>query len=158
MFLNYFLILSSGRSAVEGFAVPLPHLVRPVPPVQLPAALISAKYVFVREDSAKSSLTPRYRGPYLVIDRRDKYFRLQMGLKQDVVSVDRLKPVFSDTPAPAPSTTRPLSTTKPSKKVRFLLNPQVVPPLIPLRRNPHRAARDRRISPPFLLGGLLCRI
>ena len=178
MFLNYFLILSSGRSAVEGFAVPLPHLVRPVPPVQLPAALISAKYVFVREDSAKSSLTPRYRGPYLVIDRRDKYFRLQMGSKQDVVSVDRLKPVFSDTPvttvlppprgrprfnpAPAPSTTPPPSAAKPSKKVRFLLNPQVVSPPIPLRRNPHRAARDRRIcsaiSPPFLLGGLLWRI
>ena len=128
--------------AVEGFAVPPPHHVRPVPPVQLPAALISAKYVFVCEDTAKSSLTPRYRGPYLVIDKRDKYFRLQMGSKQDVVSVDRLKPVFSDTPvttalppprgrprlnpAPAPSTTRPLSTAKPSKKVRFLLNPQVV--------------------------------
>ncbi|XP_023322535.1 uncharacterized protein LOC111696949 [Eurytemora carolleeae] len=131
--------------AVEGFAVTPPHHVRPVPPVQLPAALISAKYV---------------------------------GSKQDVVSVDRLKPVFSDTPvttalppprgrprlkpAPAPATTPPLSATKNTKRVRFLLNPQVVPPPIPLRRNPHRSARDRRIcsaiSPPFLLGGVLWRI
>ena len=150
--------------AVEGFAVPPPHHVRPVPPAQLPAALMSAKYVFVREDSVISTLAPRYRGPYLVIDRKDKYFRLQVGSKQDVVSVDRLKPVFSDSPvstalplprgrprlkpAPTPSnpsTTPPLSTAKTSKRVRFLLNPQIVPSPIPLRRNPHRSARDRRI-------------
>ena len=150
--------------AVEGFAVPPPHHVRPVPPAQLPAALMSAKYVFVREDSVISTLAPRYRGPYLVIDRKDKYFRLQVGSKQDVVSVDCLKPVFSDSPvstalplprgrprlkpAPTPSnpsTTPPLSTAKTSKRVRFLLNPQIVPSPIPLRRNPHRSARDRRI-------------
>ena len=116
-----------------------------------------------------------------MIDRKDKYFRLQVGSKQDVVSVDRLKPVFSDSPvstalppprgrprlkpAPTPSTpstTPPLSAAKTSKRVRFLLNPQVVPPPIPLRQNPHRSARDRRIcsaiSPPFLLGGVLWRI
>ena len=164
--------------AVEGFAVPPPHHVRPVPLNQLPAALMSAKYVFVREDSVIPTLAPRYRGPYLVIDRKDKYFRLQIGSKQDVVSVDRLKPVFSDVPvtpalppprgrprlnqAPVPATTPPLSATTNTKRVRFLLNPQVVPPSIPLRRNPHRAARDRRIcsaiSPPFLLGGVLWRI
>ena len=78
-----------------------------------------------------------------MIDRKDKYFRLQVGSKQDVVSVDRLKPVFSDSPvttalppprgrprlklAPTPSTTPPLSAAKTSKRVRFLLNPQVVP-------------------------------
>jgi len=91
-------VLRKVNRAVEGFAVPPPHHVRPAPPVQLPAALISAKYVFVHEDSVISSLAPRYRGPYLVIDRRDKFFRLQVGSKQDVVSVDRLKPVFSDVP------------------------------------------------------------
>ena len=84
--------------AIDGFPVSSPHHVRPVQPVQLPAALVSAKYVFVREDAVISSLAPRYRGPYLVIDRQDKYFCLQIGSKQDVVSVDRLKPVFSDAP------------------------------------------------------------
>jgi len=164
--------------AVEGFAISPPHHVRPVPPTKLPTALISAKYVFVREDTVISSLAPRYRGPYLVLDRQDKFFRLQMGSKQDVVSVDRLKPVFSDTPViPAmppprgrprlnpksvPAIPPPSSATKLPKKVRFKLVPQLLPPSIPVRRNPHRASRDRRICsavpPPFLLGGLLWRL
>jgi transposase InsO family protein len=37
--------------AIEGFAVSPPHHVRPAQPVQLPAALVSAKYIFVREDA-----------------------------------------------------------------------------------------------------------
>ena len=155
--------------AIEGFAIPPPHHVRPVPPVQLPLALISAKYIFVCEDTAISSLAPSYRGPYLVIDRRGKYFRLQIGSKQDVFSdtpvtsalpPPRGRPRLS--PASVSSGTPPSSATKSSKKVRFLVNPQVVPPPIPLRQNPYRSARDRRIcsaiSPPFLLGGLLWRI
>ena len=56
-----------------------PHHVRPVPSAKLPTALVSAKYVFVREDAVISSLAPRYRGPYMVLDRQDKYFRLQIG-------------------------------------------------------------------------------
>ena len=99
---------------IDGFSVFPPHHVRPVPPVQLPAALVSAKYVFVREDAVISSLVPCYRGPYLVRDRQDKYFRLQIGSKQDVVSVDRLKPVFSDAP---------VTTTIPPPRGRPRLNP-----------------------------------
>ena len=91
-------ILRKGNRGIDGFTVPPPHHVRPVPPVQLPAALLSAKYVFVCEDAVVSSLAPRYRGPYLVIDRQGKYFCLQIGSKQGVVSVDHLKPVFSDAP------------------------------------------------------------
>ena len=30
------------------------------------------------------------------MDRKEKYFKLQIGSQQDNVSVDRLKPVFSD--------------------------------------------------------------
>ena len=66
--------------------------------------------MFVREDAVIPTLAPRYRGPYLVLERRSKYFRLQIGSKQDVVSVDRLKPVFSDapvTPALPPPRGRP---------------------------------------------------
>ena len=76
--------------------VPPPHHVHTVPPSQLPAALLKAKFVFVREDAVILTLAPRYRGPYLVLERRSKYFRLQIGSKQEVVFVDKLKPVFSD--------------------------------------------------------------
>ena len=95
---------------IEGFAVPLPHHVLPVPPSQLPSVLLTAKFVFVREDAVIPTLAPCYRGPYLVLERMSKYFRIQIGSKQDVVSVDRLKPVFSDapvTPALPPPCGRP---------------------------------------------------
>ena len=48
----------------------------------------------MREDS--SFLLSLYPGPYKVVDRKDKYFKQQIGPKQDNVSVDWLKPVFSD--------------------------------------------------------------
>ena len=59
---------------------------------------MSAKYVFVREDASTPSLAPLYRGPYLVLERRTKFFHLQLGSRTDVVSVDRLKHVNSADP------------------------------------------------------------
>ena len=44
------------ENAVTGFGVSLPHYVRPSPPHQLPPALMSARYVFVREDTSVPSL------------------------------------------------------------------------------------------------------
>ncbi len=117
--------------------------------------------VFVREDASKPSLSPLYRGPYLVVERRSKFFRLQIGAKVDSVSVDRLKPVFSDSPvipaAPPPRGRPPLrqskdppvqsSAAKPSaskkKSVVFLVQPIIIP-----RRNPHRQVRKEALAPP----------
>ena len=56
------------------------------------------EYVFVCDDASKPPLSPLYRGPYLVLRRSEKFFVLQIGDKKDVVSVDRLKPVFSSNP------------------------------------------------------------
>ena len=133
--------------AIDGFTGPLPHHVRPVPLSQLPAALLRAKFEFVREDAVIPTLAPFYHGPYLVVERQSKYFRLQIGSKQDVVSVDCLKPVFSDalvTPAlpqprgrpsghPVASSLDPppSSAAKIPKRVRFQLIPQVFPPPAP---------------------------
>ena len=88
--------LSKIRKVVSGFSVPLPHHVPQHPPAEFPAALSNAKFVFVIEDTSKPSLAPLYGGPYLVLERRSKFFHLQIGQKVDSVSVDRLKPVFSD--------------------------------------------------------------
>ena len=52
--------------------------------------------MFVREDASIPSLVPLYQDPYLVLKQRDKFFRLQIGSRTDVVLVDCLKPVFSD--------------------------------------------------------------
>ena len=161
------------RKVIAGFSTPPPHHVQHLPPTELPASLRIVKFVFVREDASKPSLAPLYRGTYLVVERRSKFFRLQIGDKVDAVSVDRLKPVFSDSPViPAkpllwgrpphqaaqkpnkPSSAVTSSAAK-KKSVTFLTKPEII-----LRRNPHRQARVRRscsaLTPPFLLGGEYC--
>merc|ERR1712051_255198 len=45
----------------------------------------------VRTDARRTPLQTPYTGPYAVIDSNDKFFTLQMGNKQDTVSIDRLK-------------------------------------------------------------------
>ena len=55
--------LSNIERAVSRFAVPLPHHVLRSTPRHLPAALLSARYVFVREDASIPSLAPLYRSP-----------------------------------------------------------------------------------------------
>ena len=84
--------------AVAGFSVPPPHHVLQTLPRMLMAALLSAKYVFVFDDTSIPSLAPLYCGPYLVLERQEKFFRLQVGSRTYVVSVNRLKPVFSADP------------------------------------------------------------
>ena len=48
------------------------------------------------EDSSVPPLSQLYLGPYKVVHRKDKYFKLQIGSQQDDVSVNRLKPVVSN--------------------------------------------------------------
>ena len=69
--------------ATNGFIVPPPHHVLPVSPSHLPAALIAAKFIFVHKNIVIPTLIPQC---------------LQIGLEQDSVSVDCLKPAFSDDP------------------------------------------------------------
>ena len=84
--------------AVFGFfGLPQHH----VPPSQhqpLPRDLLTAEFVFIREDASKLLLSSLCRGPYKVLERFEKFFFLQIRDKSDTVSVDRLKAVFSSAP------------------------------------------------------------
>ena len=94
------------------FVVDLRHRIRqlrPVPPVWhgeesrrsfVPQELSTATHVFVRVDAHRTPLQAPYKGPYRVLERRSKYFKLDLGSREDVVSVDRLKPAFLDEPVP----------------------------------------------------------
>ena len=62
------------------------------PPVFTPETLNKVDFVFVRRDGYVPPLTPLYEGPYRVLERSDKYFRLEIGSNIDTVSIDRLKP------------------------------------------------------------------
>ena len=153
--------ISKVEKVIAGFSTPPPHHVQHSPPVEVPTALRTAKFVLVREDASKPSLSPLYRGPYLVIERRSKFFRLQIGAKIDSVSLDRLKPVFSDSPvipAAPPARGRPplrqpkdppdqssaaKSSASKKKSVVFLTQPIIIP-----RRNPHRQVRKEALAPP----------
>ena len=161
--------------AVTRFAIPPPHHIQDSPPRPMPPALLTCKFVFVREDMATPSLAPLYCGPYLVLERRSKFFRLQIGSKVDTVTVDRLKPTYSEDhiqPAlppvqgrpplcprtlvltPPPPALPPVPFVAPQKKsVLFDLTPPA-----PVRQNPPRAVKRRicsAVSPRFLLGGVL---
>ena len=56
--------------------------------------LFTCKSVWIRNNAAKSSLEPRYTGPYLVIDRSDKYFTVLTDNGSVAVCIDRLKTAY----------------------------------------------------------------
>jgi hypothetical protein len=56
--------------------------------------LASTPYVFLRNDTVKGPLQPPYDGPYKVIERGDKSFKILINNKNTIVSIDRLKPAF----------------------------------------------------------------
>ncbi len=57
-----------------------------------PAALMAAKFVYVRRGGVVPPLEPLYLGPYQVLDNGPKVFRLAIGGRAESVSIDRLKP------------------------------------------------------------------
>ena len=56
----------------------------------VPKNLFKSSYVLVRNDALRSSLSPHYNGPFKVLERSEKTFRLQ-GFRERI-SVDRLIP------------------------------------------------------------------
>ncbi len=57
-----------------------------------PAGLLQASQVYVRRGGTLSPLSPLYVGPYEVLERADKFFRIAVGGREETVSIDRLKP------------------------------------------------------------------
>ncbi len=64
---------------------------------QLHKDLSSCTHVFVRCDHVQKPLQPPYKGPYLVLERAAKYYKLDVNGKSDTVSLDRLKVAYLDT-------------------------------------------------------------
>ena len=87
----------------------------------VPTALRSAKFVFLKREAKKPLETP-YVGPYEVLAKHEKYYTLQMGNRQEKVSIDRLKAAIVDQKLP-------VQVAQPPKRGR--------PPVKPLN-NKHR--------------------
>ena len=73
--------------------------------------LQASDYVFIRRGGNQPPLTPKYDGPFKVLQKADKYFKLQLGEREDNVSIDRLKPAYLDT-------TRPVQVALPPRRGR----------------------------------------
>ena len=70
--------------------------------------------VFVRHGAVRKPLQSPNDGPYLVLERTEKFFTLNINGREDTVSVDRLKPTYLDTTDTnhPPSQSQPVPTTR----------------------------------------------
>ena len=81
--------------------VPMPQTYHPQKCSFIPADLTTATHVFVRVDSHRPPLTPPYTGPFKILDRGPKAYKVDLRGREDWVSLDRLKPAYlpqQDTP------------------------------------------------------------
>ena len=131
---------------VSGFPVPSPHHVPLAQPVPLSPALLTAKFMFLREDALVQPLSPLYRGPSLVLEKQKKFYCLQLGDRKDVVSVDRLEPAFFH---------QPISPALPPLRGRPVLNLVPVPCQPPPPPSAGACAPVPRKTVRFLLIGTL---
>jgi hypothetical protein len=90
------------------------NVVKPLSCAQIaakpPAALLSAAFVYVRKGGTIPPLSPLYSGSYRVLASGPKVFRLQVGQREEIMSIDRLKPhrgAAPVQPAQPPSRGRP---------------------------------------------------
>ena len=67
----------------------------------VPHDLHQAKYVFIRRDAHRTPLQRPYEGPFKVIQPGPKTFIVDVGGKNNTISVDRLKPAYMDLEQPA---------------------------------------------------------
>ena len=56
--------------------------------------LESSPQVFFRHDAVRGPLQPPYDGPFKVIERKDKTFKIDINGTKTTVSIDRVKPAF----------------------------------------------------------------
>jgi hypothetical protein len=79
--------------------LPTSHHSTPAPQ-ELPEDLLLAKHVLVRRDRHVPPLAAAYDGPFLVLERSLRFFKLQVGDRVDTVSTLRLKACTSPLDVP----------------------------------------------------------
>ena len=95
----------------------------------IPDRLAQAGYVFIRTDARRTPLQTPYEGPYSVVAKTDKYFTVQLGNRQDNVSIDRLKAAEVEEQLPVP-VAQPTRCGCPPV-VPVVPGPRLAPPVVP---------------------------
>ena len=91
-------LLPALRDTVRAL-VPVPTSRHGLVPSSVPQVLHRSAFVFVRR-GAKSPLKSPYEGPFRVLHHGDKAFSIDVGGRQELVTVDRLKPAHLDLDQP----------------------------------------------------------
>ena len=81
--------------------VPVPTSQHGAVSTSVPCNLQQAKYVFIHHDAHRTPLQRPYEGPFKVIQPGPKTFIVDIGGKNETISVDRLKPACMDLEQPA---------------------------------------------------------
>ena len=81
---------------IAGSLIPAPDAWHGTKPVAMSPRLEDATFVFVRRDASHGPLQTPYTGPYRVLERHEKHYKIQCGVREETVSVDRLKPAYED--------------------------------------------------------------
>lgn len=92
-------VLSETREAVRQLA-PVPTSQHGRPRSFVPRSLASSDFVFTRRDAHRTPLQNPYEGPFRVLEKGDKSFKLDVGGRSETVTVDRLKPAHVDIDRP----------------------------------------------------------
>lgn len=87
--------LSNLRSAMDKIRA-MPTGSHSVKRSYVPQRLTKCSHVFVRKDNKKDKkpLTAQYDGPFRILERNDKFYKLQLDNRTDNISIDRLKPAY----------------------------------------------------------------
>ncbi|XP_063545738.1 uncharacterized protein LOC134753730 [Cydia strobilella] len=89
--------------------------------------LATSTHVFLRNDAVRKPLQPTYTGPYQVIERGDKFFKILLKGKPNNVSIDRLKPAYMlGEPDLSPAPNQQLAAPPPAKAERRTRSGRVV--------------------------------
>ena len=105
-------------------------------PTRIPEELRTCPMVFIHRDGHRAPLSARYNGPYRVLAKEEKFFRLRLGDREDTVANDRLKPATleQDTPPAQPPRRGRPPAQLPAQPPRRGPSPQ--PPRLPPARPP----------------------
>ncbi|KAA3682506.1 uncharacterized protein DEA37_0008480 [Paragonimus westermani] len=94
--------------------------------------LFTCKFVFMRQDATKKPLHPRHLSPFKVVELDEKFFIIEKSGRCESVSIDRLKPAYTEQDVDTPEPT--LTESNPPQSQTVLHSHAARPPYSPEQR------------------------